>query len=200
MSHDATPDMQHTPAPTCLARLRINGHQLQQALYLAWPDGEPAQGESVVILEQLEAGASQDMETGEGNPAGLFLSFEDPAADEGAVQLMELPPSDEDRPLDNCQVCRGAKGGVLGNENRVFGVVVCDYCNDIETYTPAVLEAAQLMGAVGAPHNELERLAFEAYMRGHCWKAGTWDAKTMSYTDMSTRMLFAVWRDRGALR
>src|SRR5690242_12125451 len=29
---------------------------------------------------------------------------------------------------DNCQRCKGAKGGVLGNENIVNGVVMCDYC------------------------------------------------------------------------
>lgn len=31
--------------------------------------------------------------------------------------------------LDNCQVCQGAKGGVLGNENRYMGLVMCDYCS-----------------------------------------------------------------------
>lgn len=30
---------------------------------------------------------------------------------------------------DNCQVCRGARGGVKGNENRLDGIVVCDYCH-----------------------------------------------------------------------
>ncbi len=30
---------------------------------------------------------------------------------------------------DNCQVCHGAKGGVRGNENRVHGIVCCDYCH-----------------------------------------------------------------------
>lgn len=29
---------------------------------------------------------------------------------------------------DNCQVCLGAKGGMLGNENVIDGVVVCDFC------------------------------------------------------------------------
>lgn len=32
------------------------------------------------------------------------------------------------RKLDNCQVCKGAHGGVRGNENRLEDVVVCDYC------------------------------------------------------------------------
>jgi hypothetical protein len=30
---------------------------------------------------------------------------------------------------DNCQVCDGAKGGVRGNENRIAGLVACDYCH-----------------------------------------------------------------------
>jgi len=30
---------------------------------------------------------------------------------------------------DNCEVCLGAKGGVRGNENRIGGLVVCDYCH-----------------------------------------------------------------------
>lgn len=30
---------------------------------------------------------------------------------------------------DNCQVCLGESGGVLGNENRIDGLVVCDYCH-----------------------------------------------------------------------
>jgi hypothetical protein len=29
---------------------------------------------------------------------------------------------------DNCEVCRGERGGVLGNENRLNGRVLCDYC------------------------------------------------------------------------
>lgn len=29
---------------------------------------------------------------------------------------------------DACQVCKGEKGGVPGNENIVDGIVMCDYC------------------------------------------------------------------------
>jgi hypothetical protein len=29
---------------------------------------------------------------------------------------------------DKCQFCLGAKGGANGNENRIGGAVVCDYC------------------------------------------------------------------------
>lgn len=31
--------------------------------------------------------------------------------------------------FDNCQVCHGAKGGVPGNENRIDGKIMCDYCH-----------------------------------------------------------------------
>ena len=30
---------------------------------------------------------------------------------------------------DNCQFCRGTQGGVLGNENWVDGLLMCDYCH-----------------------------------------------------------------------
>lgn len=63
--------------------------------------------------------------------------------------------------------------------------------------------------AMGIPHDESERLAFEAYMRGHCWEiAAKWDgtAYLSKCADhlydngaMITRMLWAVWRDRAAL-
>lgn len=29
---------------------------------------------------------------------------------------------------DKCEFCRGTKGGVLGNENIIGGVIACDYC------------------------------------------------------------------------
>jgi hypothetical protein len=30
---------------------------------------------------------------------------------------------------DNCEVCKGSRGGQWGNENRVAGKVMCDYCS-----------------------------------------------------------------------
>jgi hypothetical protein len=30
---------------------------------------------------------------------------------------------------DNCELCHGEKGGVLGNENVIEGRIVCDYCS-----------------------------------------------------------------------
>ncbi len=30
---------------------------------------------------------------------------------------------------DNCEKCHGARGGVPGNENRVNGRTLCDYCS-----------------------------------------------------------------------
>ncbi len=36
--------------------------------------------------------------------------------------------ANNERIMDNCQFCKGAKGGVKGNENNIGGVVICDYC------------------------------------------------------------------------
>jgi len=71
-------------------------------------------------------------------------------------------------------------------------------------------EAAHEMGAKGGPIVEAERLAFEAWMRGHCWAlCSTWsgrqyvsDAEQGGNVDpraMNTRQLWAAWRDRAAL-
>lgn len=71
-------------------------------------------------------------------------------------------------------------------------------------------EQAYAMGAHGAPVDDHERLLFEAWMRGHCWAlSATWtgtqylgDAETDGAFDpaaMSTRRLWAAWRDRAAL-
>jgi len=39
---------------------------------------------------------------------------------------------------DNCQLCRGKRGGIAGNENVVklagLDVIVCDYCHTQLTY------------------------------------------------------------------
>ena len=39
---------------------------------------------------------------------------------------------------DNCEACKGARGGVRGNENVIDGVILCDYCSVdyAETLTP----------------------------------------------------------------
>lgn len=36
--------------------------------------------------------------------------------------------------LDNCQVCCGSKGGIKGNENRIDGLIVCDYCSADQSF------------------------------------------------------------------
>jgi len=75
---------------------------------------------------------------------------------------------------------------------------------------PVGVEAAEAMGARGGPASESERLAFEAWMRGHCWAlCATWDG-TGYRSDAEqggrhcpdagrTRGLWAAWRDRAAL-
>lgn len=70
--------------------------------------------------------------------------------------------------------------------------------------------AAYQVGATGAQPCDYERLLFEAWMRGHCWAVvGTWDGRTYVHAcesteglhpgAMSTRRLWAAWRDRAAL-
>lgn len=74
------------------------------------------------------------------------------------------------------------------------------------------LDAAREMGAKGGPVVEAERLAFEAWMAGHCWKVSpTWNGKEYDDSEgdkkrklldplaRTTRMLWAAWRDRAAL-
>lgn len=51
----------------------------------------------------------------------------------------------------------------------------------------------------GLPNTLEERERFEAYMRGHCWDFGRFDPATNSYDTTMVRMLYGVWRDRGAL-
>lgn len=85
--------------------------------------------------------------------------------------------------------------------------VVSDAC------TAPTIEAAREMGAKGGPVVEAERLAFEAWMAGHCWKVSpTWNGQTYDDSEEEkkrglldplarmTRMLWAAWRDRAALR
>lgn len=71
-------------------------------------------------------------------------------------------------------------------------------------------EAAYAMGAKGAPATDGERIAFEAWMKGHCWPlSATWDGKGYKSDSEDggyvcpratmTRRLWAAWRDRAAL-
>jgi hypothetical protein len=49
------------------------------------------------------------------------------------------------------------------------------------------------------PDTPAERHRFEAYMRAHSWDYGAYDKKSKCYAHVSVRMLYGVWRDRGAL-
>lgn len=51
----------------------------------------------------------------------------------------------------------------------------------------------------GLPDTPEERARFEAYMRGHCWGLSTYDDELRAYPNTVERMLYGVWRDRGAL-
>lgn len=79
----------------------------------------------------------------------------------------------------------------------------------MNTITATLAEALRL-GKEGAPPTEAERLLFEEWMRGHCWKVcGTWNGRQYVHESESrgdvyppavnTRQLFAAWRDRAAL-
>lgn len=72
------------------------------------------------------------------------------------------------------------------------------------------IEAAYAMGAKGSPAVEAERLAFEAWMSGHCWSlCAHWTGSEYLGSSeqggnfcphaMMTRKLWAAWRDRAAL-
>ena len=74
----------------------------------------------------------------------------------------------------------------------------------------ALQQAAHDIGAKGSEPTEAERLAFESWMRGHCWAViGEWDGKQYKHAHestgfvhggaMETRRLWAAWRDRGAV-
>jgi len=72
-------------------QVTLTGHQLKQALALAWPEGDadPEQGFTVVTIAKLPAAPSSN-EDGMpvDRPAGLYLSFDD-MPDEGMQQLLE---------------------------------------------------------------------------------------------------------------
>ena len=74
------------------------------------------------------------------------------------------------------------------------------------------IDQAREMGARGGTADEHERLLFEAWMAGHCWAlCAHWDAHHKQYVSdeettgyvsmqaMTTRRLWAAWRDRAAL-
>lgn len=82
---------------------------------------------------------------------------------------------------------------------------------DCDVIDAPCVEDARAMGHTGSLADEAERFAFEAWMEGHEWGLGaTWDGtgyvstkdRTLGYPDwhaVSTRMLWAAWRDRAAL-
>lgn len=51
----------------------------------------------------------------------------------------------------------------------------------------------------GLPNTPDERARFEAYMKGHCWTVGQYDSEMSCYDTTLVRMLYGVWRDRGAV-
>ena len=84
---------------------------------------------------------------------------------------------------------------------------------DCDVIDAPSVEDARAMGQQGSPADEAERLAFEAWMEGHCWTIyAKWNGEQylsrteeesqgryLDHDAITTRMLWAVWRDRAAL-
>ncbi len=54
------------------------------------------------------------------------------------------------------------------------------------------------MGQTGSPSTDAERRRFQAWMAGHCWACAPWNGT--GYTQQTTRVLWAAWRDCAALQ
>ncbi len=66
----------------------------------------------------------------------IIRDMENYKPDEFAREMARMSRTADDKVLlepefarDNCQVCLGDRGGILGNENIVNGILVCDYCH-----------------------------------------------------------------------
>lgn len=83
-------------------------------------------------------------------------------------------------------------------------------CRTLDNGAPSVKDARR-MGKEGSAPVENERLAFEAWMAGHCWSLedAVWNGsgyrgngETLSHVSLSAmgiRRMWAAWRDRAAL-
>ncbi len=72
------------------------------------------------VLRQLSSGLHDD---GSGEPPSRPLTPDERG------EMLSYCLGVVEHPGDNCSVCRGARGGVRGNENVVDGRVVCDDCS-----------------------------------------------------------------------
>ena len=63
---------------------------------------------------------------------------------------------------------------------------------------PVSKKQAHAMGAKGGVATKFEQQLFEEWMRGHCWAVGP-KLDTGEYYEMSTRIIWAGWRDAMAL-
>lgn len=110
-------------------------------------------------------------------------------------------------------VARHSENGSWPGNYRDYGVQLA-WCawQDSRLAAPITpsIDAAHEMGAKGGPVVEAERLAFEAWMKGHCWAlSARWDGKQyigdreregeLDFHAVGTRRLWAAWRDRAAL-
>lgn len=71
------------------------------------------------------------LDSEEAEPKDAEISFSVPTIRKWYNTIVSRPTpaaSGSEGERDNCKMCLGSKGGVRGNENRIRGVVVCDYC------------------------------------------------------------------------
>lgn len=179
---------------------------MTEALRAQGPEGKKGAIEDLAIEAALKVALSTARP-----PAALPLP-----GDQGSVQELFNPLPTPDRAIRKRagQVYEQAMaaGATHGQAWRAaLTAILADSTAD-QPGKPAApsIAAAEAMGAQGGPADDAERLAFEAWMNGHCWAlCATWDGK--GYTSEAeqgggycekaalTRRLWAAWRDRAAL-
>ena len=82
-------------------------------------------------------------EKGQGDPFGTGYSSETTPSGRGASREY---PSRTAAGRDRCEFCWGTKGGVPGNENRLAGVIVCDYCTVLAQKASIAFGCVQALG------------------------------------------------------
>ncbi|GEM_PF-2367936 len=131
-----------------------------------------------------------------GNPA---------AAQEAAASVISYKPLERTAVITWAHVQNGGDPDWLRCGAKLFAAPVAAAPVDAPS-----IDDAHAIGANGTQGSEAERLAFEAWMRGHCWALrATWDGKGyVSDAEQAggycphaarTRGLWAAWRDRAAL-
>ena len=93
---------------------------------------------------------------------------------------------------------------------RELRTILTQTAPEVEAVEAPSIELAYAIGAKGGVVNDAERVAFEAWMAGHCWPlCAAWNGEgykceseqggNLNPGAARTRMLWAAWRDRAAL-